>query len=84
MSTNFNVKCLDIIVGVMKSRRLEWAGRGVKMSRERWPKIAMDTIPAGKRPAGRPRKRWIDGVKEHLQLLGAWEEWQQTANNRKE
>ncbi|KAG8232974.1 hypothetical protein J437_LFUL012621 [Ladona fulva] len=57
------------IIGVMKSRRLEWAGRVVRMSRERWPKIAMDMIPAGKRPAGRPRKRWIDGVKEDLQLF---------------
>ncbi|KAG8231529.1 hypothetical protein J437_LFUL008070 [Ladona fulva] len=54
------------------------------MSKERWPKIPMDMIPAGKRPRGQPRKRWIDGVKEDLQLLGAWEEWQQTANNRKE
>ncbi|KAG8222412.1 hypothetical protein J437_LFUL004871 [Ladona fulva] len=44
----------------------------------------MDMITAGKRPAGRPRKRWIDGVKDDLQLLVAWEEWQQTANNRKE
>ncbi|KAG8226131.1 hypothetical protein J437_LFUL003278 [Ladona fulva] len=45
------------IVGVMKSRRLEWAGHLIRMSRERWPKIAMDIILAGKRPAGQPRKR---------------------------
>ncbi|KAG8224901.1 hypothetical protein J437_LFUL004642 [Ladona fulva] len=68
----------------MKIRRLEWAGHVVRMSREQWPKIAMDMIPEGKRPLGWLRKRWIDGVKEDLQLLGAWEEWQQTANNRKE
>ncbi|KAG8237000.1 hypothetical protein J437_LFUL015911 [Ladona fulva] len=69
------------IVGVMKSRRLEWAGHVVRMSKESWSKIAMDMIPAGKRPGGRPRKRWCQGRSAATWGLGRMAT---NANNRKE
>jgi hypothetical protein len=30
--------------------------------------------PEGKRPLGRPRRRWEDGIRMDLRKIG-WEEW---------
>jgi hypothetical protein len=48
---------------VIKSRRLRWAGHVARMEEdERAFKILTDT-PAGKKPLGRPRRRWEDNIK---------------------
>jgi len=39
--------------------------------------------PGGKRPRGRPRLRWEDGVKENVENLGC-RNWTVAARNRKE
>jgi hypothetical protein len=39
--------------------------------------------PFGKRPAGRPKNRWIDGIFEDLQVLKV-KNWKQLTGNRKE
>ena len=45
-----------ILVRVIKSRRLKWAGAF---------KILTGT-PAGKRPLGRPKRRWEDNIRMDL------------------
>ena len=31
--------------------------------------------PGGKRPLGRPRRRWEDNIKTNLQEVGVWTGW---------
>ena len=56
------------IVRVIKSRRMRWAGHVARLSEERgcigswW----------GKRPLGRPRRRWVDNSRMDLQDVGVW------------
>jgi hypothetical protein len=59
--------CLPIIVRVIKSRRMRWAGH-VACKRER--KGVLGVLvgkPEGKRPLGRPRRRWEDNTEMDLQ-----------------
>jgi hypothetical protein len=39
--------------------------------------------PEGKRPLGRPRRRWVDNIKMHLREIG-WDgmDWIDLAQNR--
>jgi hypothetical protein len=39
--------------------------------------------PEGKRPLGRPRRRWEDNIKMHLQEVGgAYGDWMELAQDR--
>jgi hypothetical protein len=39
--------------------------------------------PEGKRPLGRPRRRWEDNIKMDLQEVGrGWGEWKEVAQDR--
>jgi len=46
--------------------------------------IVLDWKPEGKRPRGRPRKRWIDVVEKDLEVLGVrnWREIVQDGDRR--
>jgi len=48
------------IVRVIKSRRMRWAGHVVHMGEERGVYRVFVGKPEGKRPLGRPRRRWVD------------------------
>ena len=55
----------------IKIRRLEWAGRIIRMEEERIPKKAIKGNFHATRPVGRPRTRCADMVqRDALQLLG--------------
>ena len=45
------------IVRVIKSRRMRWAGHVARMGEDRGYRILVGK-PEGKRPLGRPRRRW--------------------------
>ena len=49
---------LPNIVQVVKSRRMRWAGRVVRMGEGRGVHRVLVGKPEGKRPLGRPRCRW--------------------------
>ena len=38
--------------------------------------------PEGKRPLGRPRRRWEDNIKMDLQEVGAGRDWMELAQDR--
>ena len=40
------------------------------MDEDRIPKRYLVWKPQGKRPVGRPRKRWMDGIREALEKRG--------------
>ena len=58
-------------VRVTKSRRLRLAGHVAKMEEGRSAfKILTGSKPAGKRPLGRPRRRWEDNIRMDLEEIG--------------
>jgi len=61
---------LPNIVRVIKSRRMRWAGHVAHMGEERGVYRVLVGKPEGRRPLGRPRRRWVDNIRMDLQKLG--------------
>jgi hypothetical protein len=61
---------LPNIVRVVKSRRMRWAAHVARMGEEREVHRVLVGKPDGKRPLGRPRRRWEDNIKMDLQEVG--------------
>ncbi|KAJ4435618.1 hypothetical protein ANN_18234 [Periplaneta americana] len=59
----------DIIRNI-KSRRLRWAGHVARMGESRNAYRVLVGRPVGKRPLGRPRRRWEDNIKMDLREVG--------------
>jgi hypothetical protein len=47
----------------VKSRQMRWAGHVARMGEERKVYKVLVGKPEGKRPLGRPRHRWEDGIR---------------------
>jgi len=58
------------IVRVIKSRRMRWAGHVARMSVERVVYRILVGKPEGRRPLGRPRRRWVNNIMMDLQEVG--------------
>jgi hypothetical protein len=58
------------IVRVIKSRRMRWAGHVARMGEGRAVYRVLVGRPEGKRPLGRPRRRWEDNIKIDLREIG--------------
>ena len=58
------------IVRVIKSRRMRWAGHVARMGEERGVYRVLVGKLEGKRPLGRPRRRWVDNIRMDLQEVG--------------
>jgi hypothetical protein len=59
----------DLIMQV-NSRRMKWAGHVARMGVERKVYKILVGKPEGKRPLGRPRRRWEDGNRMDLREIG--------------
>jgi hypothetical protein len=57
-------------VRVIKSRRIRWAGRVARMGEGRGAYRVLIGRPEGKRPLGRPRRKWEDNIKMDLGEIG--------------
>ena len=55
---------------VIKSRIMRWAGHVARMGEERRLYTVLMGKPEGKRPLGRPRRRWVDNIRMDLQEEG--------------
>jgi len=55
---------------VIKSRRMRWVGHVARMGERRGVCRVLVRRPEGKRPLGRPRRRWEDNIKMYLQEVG--------------
>jgi hypothetical protein len=55
---------------MIKSRRLRWAGYVARMGEGRGIYRVLVGKPEGKRPLGRPRRRWEDNIKLDLREMG--------------
>ena len=75
--------CSPSIVRVIKSRRMRWAGHVARMEKGRGVRKVLVGKPEGKRPLGRPRRRWEDNIKMDLQEVGrGCGDWMELAQDR--
>ena len=58
------------IVRVIKSRRLRWAWHVARMEEGRSAFKILTGKPTGKRPLGRPRRRWEDNIRMDFEEIG--------------
>ena len=58
------------VVLVMKLRRIKWAGHVARMGDRRDVYRILVGKAEGKRPLGRPRRRWENNIKMDLQYVG--------------
>jgi hypothetical protein len=58
------------IIKQVKSRRMRWAGYVARMGEEKNVYKVLVGKPEGKRPLGRPRRRWEDGIRMDLRKIG--------------
>jgi hypothetical protein len=69
------------IVRVIKARRMRWAGHVARMGELRGAYNILVGRPEGRRPLGRPRRRWDDNIKMDLRKTGFgdvdWIHWAQ-------
>jgi hypothetical protein len=61
------------IVRVIKSRKMRWAGHVARMGEGRSVYRALVRRPEGKRPLGKPSRRWEDNIKMDLGETGIGE-----------
>ena len=55
---------------VVKSRRMRWALHVARMGEGRGVHRVLVGKPEGKKPLGRPRRRWDNNIKVDLQEVG--------------
>ena len=73
--TLHNEKLIDLysspnIVRLIKSRRMRWVGHVARMGERKGVYRILMRKPKGKRPLGRPRRRWENNIKMCLQEVG--------------
>ena len=70
-------------VRVVKSRRMRWTGHVARKGQGRGVYRVLVGKPEGKRPLGRPRRRWEDNIKMDLQGVGgSCGDWMELAQDR--
>jgi hypothetical protein len=57
------------IIRIIKSRMMRWAGHIVRRGENRNAYRILVANPEGKRPLGRPRRRWVDNIKMDLREI---------------
>ena len=71
------------IVRVIKSRRMRCAGHVASMGEKRVVYRLLVGKPEGRRPLGRPRRRWVDNIRMDLQKVGCgYMDWIGLAQDR--
>jgi hypothetical protein len=81
-----NVKLNELIgneniVRFIKSRSIAWLDHVMRMDDKGTPKRILQWKPIGTRTRGRPRKRWISGNEEDLQIMGV-RRWRKQCEER--
>jgi hypothetical protein len=73
------------IVRVIKARRMRWAGHVARMGEVRGACNILVGRSEGRRPLGRPRRRWENNIKMDLREIGFWDvdwiHWAQVAGS---
>ena len=68
---------------VIKSRRMRWVGHVAHMGEERGVYRVLVWKMEGRKPLGRPRRRWVDNIRMDLQEVGCgYMDWIGLAQDR--
>jgi hypothetical protein len=71
------------IVRVIKWRRIRWAGHVARMGEEKGVYRILVGKPEGRRPLGRPRRRWVNNIRMGIHDVGCgYMEWIGLAQDR--
>jgi hypothetical protein len=62
--------CSPSIIRIIKSRRMRWAGHVARMGEKGNAYRLLVGQPEGKRPLGRPRRKWVDNIRMDLGEVG--------------
>ena len=76
-----NASNVEKVEEVIRARRLQWYGHVSRMKENCWVKQCMNLDVEGKRPRGRPLKRWQDLIKADMKQRRTTQE---AAQNRTE
>jgi hypothetical protein len=60
------------VMRIIKSRRVRWARHVARMGEKRNAHRLLVEKAEGKRPLGRPRRRWVDNIRMDIGEVG-WE-----------
>jgi hypothetical protein len=72
------------IIRIIKSRRMRWAGHVARMGEKMNSYGLLVGKPEGKRPLGRPRRRWVDNIRmDHREVGWGDVDWIDLAQNKK-
>jgi hypothetical protein len=58
------------VIRMIKSGRMKWAGHVARMREKRNAYRIWVGKPEGKRPLGRPRRRWVENIKMDIREIG--------------
>jgi hypothetical protein len=71
------------IIRIIKSRRMRWAEHVARMGQKRNAFRLLVGKPEGKRPLGKPRRRWVDNIKmDLLEIDWGGVDWNGVAQDR--
>jgi hypothetical protein len=70
------------IIRVIKSRRMRWAGHVASMGEKKDAYRILVGKPEGRRPLGRPRRRWEDNIKLIFKKWDGDMNWIELAQDR--
>jgi hypothetical protein len=65
-----NLHSSPSIIRIINSRMMRWAEHVAQMGEKRNVYRLLAGKPEGKKPLGRPRRRWIDNIKMDLSEIG--------------
>jgi hypothetical protein len=78
-----NLYCSPSIIRMIKSRRMRLAGHVARMGLKRNAYRILVGKPEGKRPLGRPRRRWEDNIRmDHREIGWGDTDWIDLAQDR--
>ena len=81
VTTRQQIGLEETIIKEIEQNQLTWYGHAQKMAEERLPKIALKWMPKQKTARGRPKKNWMEGIKQAMKERnlneGQWEDRKQ-------
>jgi hypothetical protein len=71
------------IIRIIKSRGMRWAGHVARIGEKRNAYRLLVGKPEGKKPLGRPRRRWVDNIRmDHEEMRWSDVDWVCLAQDR--
>jgi hypothetical protein len=75
----------NIIIRLINPRRMSWAGNVARMGEMKNAHKILGRKPEGKRPLGRPRRRWEDNIRmDRREVVWDGVDWVHLAQDREQ